>query len=256
MSPVGEVVILAAGVGKRLGAGDHPKCLLEVGGRTLLDRHLEHLAALGVPRVTVVTGHLAEQIEDAAARRPGGLEVRCVPNPRYREGSVVSLLTGLRAVTDDARRFAWMDADVIYHPEVLRRLFADSSELTFLLDSTAESSGEEMMLGVTGGRVLRIGRGDAGSWDRTGESVGFFAADGSVLAPLTGHLEAFVAGGRSGAEYEEAIHEFLPRVQAGYADVSGLPWTEIDFPEDVAKAEAVSRALDSEEGPGDLVEER
>jgi choline kinase len=59
-------VILAAGRGSRLGAlGDAtPKSLLDVGGRTLADRHLEGLRlARSVASVTVATGHPAQAIE-------------------------------------------------------------------------------------------------------------------------------------------------------------------------------------------------
>ena len=47
-----------AGVGRRLGQGvaEHPKCLLELGGRTLLDRMLDALSEAGVPDVTIVHG--------------------------------------------------------------------------------------------------------------------------------------------------------------------------------------------------------
>ena len=51
-------IILAAGVGKRLlgTSGGTPKCLIEIGGRSLLLRLLDGLAAAGVREAVVVTG--------------------------------------------------------------------------------------------------------------------------------------------------------------------------------------------------------
>ncbi len=38
-------------------------------------------------------------------------------------------------------------------------------------------------------------------------------------------------------EYEDALREFFEAVQVGYELIGGLPWTEIDFEEDVRRAE-------------------
>ena len=80
-----KAVILAAGVGKRLGsAHDGPKCLLEFKQRTLLERHLSALKACGIPAtdVTFVVGYESHQIENAlrSAFSPVPLTI---PNPLY-----------------------------------------------------------------------------------------------------------------------------------------------------------------------------
>ena len=79
-------VLLIAGVGRRL-SNDKPKVLLEVGGKTLLDRHLANLAALKIP-VLAVTGWQAETVPVK----------RQVVNPEFRRGSLLSLKAGLDAV--------------------------------------------------------------------------------------------------------------------------------------------------------------
>jgi hypothetical protein len=53
-----------------------------------------------------------------------------------------------------------------------------------------------------------------------------------------------VESGRGGMEYEEPLRDLIlvsPPGTFGYEDVSDLPWTEIDFPEDVVKAETEIR---------------
>ena len=57
-----KAIILAAGVGKRLGDSvtEHPKCLLDLGGRTLLERMLDALDEVGVRDITVSVGYLGE----------------------------------------------------------------------------------------------------------------------------------------------------------------------------------------------------
>ena len=76
-----------------------------------------------------------------------------------------------------------------------------------------------------------------------GESVGFFRLSAQTAAELASRADAYVDGGRRGEEYEEPIRDMiLDRTldsasgRFGFEDISGLPWTEIDFPEDVMKA--------------------
>ena len=54
-----KVAMLAAGVGRRLGRGEHapPKALLRMGGKTLLQRHLDILAHFGLFDLTLAVGH-------------------------------------------------------------------------------------------------------------------------------------------------------------------------------------------------------
>lgn len=78
-----KAVLLAAGLGTRLRPiTDHvPKCLVEVGGRTLLDRWLDAFAAAGVDEVLVNTHHLAERVAEHVARRRGMPVVRLAHEP-------------------------------------------------------------------------------------------------------------------------------------------------------------------------------
>ena len=64
--------ILAAGLGSRLRpyTNDRPKPLVEVDGKTLLDRTLDHLGEAGVDEVVLNTHYLPEQIKNAIAARP------------------------------------------------------------------------------------------------------------------------------------------------------------------------------------------
>ncbi len=61
-----KAMILAAGFGSRLRplTETTPKPLLQVGGKPLLQYHLERLAAAGITDIVINTSWLAEQIED------------------------------------------------------------------------------------------------------------------------------------------------------------------------------------------------
>lgn len=74
-----NAIVLAAGLGTRLGTlgAKVPKVLLPVGGRPLLERHLELLEQAGVDRVVVNAFHLASQIEGFVRDYRGPLELVC-----------------------------------------------------------------------------------------------------------------------------------------------------------------------------------
>ena len=81
-----KALILAAGEGTRLRpyTADRPKCLVEVAGRSLLDRQLDVLGAAGVAPVVVVGGYRAEMLP-----RPG---IEVLLNPRYATTNMVTTL--------------------------------------------------------------------------------------------------------------------------------------------------------------------
>ena len=234
--PIPHALILAAGIGRRCGL-DHPKALLEFGGRSLLERHLLLLRACGVERVTLAIGHQGDRLRAAARRAAAGLALDFVENPRYLEGSVVTLWT-LREALTAGDPVLLMDADVLYDRRMLDRLLGSRHENVFLLDRRFEPGDEPVKLCVRGGRLAEFRKRVCGSFDYCGESVGFFRFGPEKAAELARLTERYLERGRGDAPYEEAVRDMLlaDPDAFGWEDVTGLPWTEIDFPEDVRHA--------------------
>ncbi len=229
-------ILLAAGLGKRLlgTSGGRPKCLIEVGGKSLLARLLEDLAAVGVREAVVVVGFGAEAVRAAIGAGPAGMRLRWVVNPRYREGAILSLWAAREALDGPV---VVMDADVLCPRTMLARLLGSPHENCFLLDGAVESTGEEQMLLVRDGRVCDIVRGGAPGYELAGESVGFLRLSAAAARLLRELLARRIAAGDTGIEHEEVYPELLARVPVGFERVDDLPWIEVDFPEDVMRAE-------------------
>ena len=130
-----KAVILAAGVGRRFGPlpERQPKCLLPVGGSTLLERMLDALEAVGAREAVLTVGHCQDQIRALIGKRSGRLPVRYIENPEYAKGSLRSLWAVRSELSGNC---LVMDADVLFPPELLRRLVAASAPSAFLLDES------------------------------------------------------------------------------------------------------------------------
>ena len=230
-----KVIMLAAGVGKRMSAVTNiiPKCLIKVGEKTLLERHLETISLLGIKDIVFVVGHFKEKIKETLDNTDNGFNIKFIENEQYTKGSILSLWYARDELNDDV---LIMDADVLYHDRLLKKLAESSNKNCFLLDENCEDTGEEMMLFVKGDKVVGISKVHSYDCDFKGEGVGFLKLSANDCHKLKAILEEFEQAGKVNAEYEDSLHELLPHCTVGFESVEDLPWIEIDFEEDIERA--------------------
>ncbi len=232
---------------------DRPKCLLEIGGTTLLARHLAQLAAVDVKQVDLVIGYEADRVIDHVGELSERPPVAFHFNPRFDQGSVISLLAARDALTEGGP-VVIMDADVLYHPQILQRLFSGQAENCVLLDREFEPGEEPVKIAFSGGLIVEFRKQmpDDLEFNLIGESVGFFRFGGRVADAIAQACVRFEAEGLQDAPHEEVLRTVLLSDPAAFAfeDVTGLPWIEIDFPADVRHAEDVILPAIREDYPG------
>lgn len=86
-------------------------------------------------------------------------------------------------------------------------------------------------------RVIGLGKKFVpASWEQVGEGVGFFKCGAEAAPELVRLLRQVIAEGDGFNEYEDAINLLVARRHVGWIDVTGFPWTEIDFAEDLRRA--------------------
>jgi len=234
-----KAVILAAGVARRLAplTDVTHKALLPVGGRSLLDRMLESLAACGVEESVLVVGHCQDQVRRAAGSSRGAMRIGYVENPAYQKGSILSLWHARATMLSGSTLI--MDADVLFPERFLSRLIAAPAPSALLLDRGFQDTGEEVKLYAVGDRVIALGKKFVPeAWDVIGEGIGFFKCSAAHAPEYIRLLEESIQETGGANEYEDALHRLLARVPVGWVDVTGLPWTEVDFAEDLRRAEA------------------
>lgn len=249
-----KAVMLAAGVGNRLYGDDRsqpPKALLQFGGRSLLDRHIENLQALGVDELVIVVGFRQDEIITEAEKSAAGY-ARPIFNPRYRGGPILSLWE-TRDVLRGGDDVLFMDADVLYHPAVLEKLVRADNPNCFLLDRDIEAGDDPVRLCIRDGAPVDFGKKIEGDFDLVGEWPGFMKMSPEIAAKVADALDDYVERGQVEVTYEFAMQKVLKEEPHGtfdVTDISGLAWIEIDFPSDLMRAESHILPRLSEPVPG------
>jgi choline kinase len=234
-------LVLAAGVGKRLAplTDDRPKGLIELGGRSILARLLDGLHAAGVDETALVVGYRQEMIRSALGGSHRGMPLRYLENPAYTRGPRLSLWTGRAALQRDDVVLA--DGDVLFAPALLDRVIRAPADNVFLAEPEFADTGEEIVLYGAGERVAGIRRGVAGPpklpYDSRTEWVGFAKIGRAAGAAMAAILDDYVRGGQTEGDYEAALDALLPHHAFVACRTEGLPWIEIDFPQDLQAAE-------------------
>jgi L-glutamine-phosphate cytidylyltransferase len=236
--PTTTAVILAAGVGERLRplTEDRPKALVEVAGRTILDRTIDSLVAYGVRRVIVATGYREEALREAL--RDVACEVDFCPNPEFATTqNMVSLALCAEAVGEAA--FFKLDGDVLFTHDVLARLDASAAPLAVAVDSSRELDEEAMKVSAEAGRIRRFGK-ELSVEEAFAETTGIERVGPEAVGPLFAACASACREGRTDVYYEAIYEELLgPRVWAEPVDIRGLTWTEVDDHADLAVAEGL-----------------
>lgn len=227
-----RAIVLAAGKGARLESanGETAKCLLELGGTTLIDRQIRCLRASGIRDIAVVVGFRAEHI-----RRTCGPQIEYIENPIFAETNSLYSLWLAREFFDGG--FVVLNSDVFFHPQILSNLLTAEHEDAILVSyrNGTKYGDEEMKVKVQDGRLLDISKTMPPD-EADGENVGIVKFGATGAAILAREMETLVAQGALRSWAPRAFMEFTKRRPLHVVSTGGYPWIEIDFPEDLERA--------------------
>lgn len=234
-----HAIILAAGQGERP-AGKAPGCLAEIGGRSLLARHLDLLFRFGVQTADMVVGYGASQVIDHVGTLSSRPDVAYHFNPRYELGSVMSLWAAGETLSSGADVLL-MDAELLYHPSILQRLIESTAENCFLLDRERGPAPGAVKFALHDGRIVDMGRQLPAEpeYDGIGVSAGMCRFGARAAECIADECARFEAEGLGDSPYEEVLRNVLLSCPLAFAceDIAGLPWAAVTAPEDFERAE-------------------
>lgn len=219
-----QVVILAAGVGSRLGQNGRPKALTQlVNGRSILQLQVDRLKEVAPQAsITAVVGYQKDRIRETLPN------LSYVYNLRYRqENTAGSLRRALECLPDDD--LLWLNGDVVFNEGVLSKVI-DFGKSCMVANS--ESVGDEEVKYRTdeSGRVIEVSKRVEAA---EGEAVGINYFTREDL----GHLRVGLSECTDPCYFERAVQVAIDRGTKVYPLlVAGDECQEVDFPEDLVRA--------------------
>lgn len=227
-------IILAAGRGSRLNGGspELPKCLVQLGEISLIERTMASLQVCGIHDISVVVGCQADRVREECG--PG---VRFVENTLFATTNSLYSLWMARHLLADG--FVVLNCDVVFHPRLLDDLLTSAYDDALLVayrdDADSAFDEEEMKVKVRRGCVVDISK-EMPAAEADGENLGIvkFGREGAAL--VIDILGDIVAAGGTREWAPRAFREFTRHRPLHAIGTRGLPWTEIDFPEDYERA--------------------
>jgi choline kinase len=249
-------VILAAGSGKRMGEEGkrRPKTLTPIGDTTIADTIFDGLLRAGFSRAVVVTGHLSDMLEGYLAKYRSRLELVFVNNPDF--ASTNNIYSLWLARDHLVRGFCLFEADVWCDAAIVAALLAAPGDNVMVVDAFgAGMNGTVVRLRPDDSvEHMVLTTGAAAGFDHRGtfKTVNLYRcgqpyAGGRFLPRLARAIEE----GDVNSYYEKVIKQDIDDGVVFHAcKTGGLPWWEIDTPEDAAIAERLSRAAASADTRG------
>jgi len=188
-----KAVILAAGRGSRMDTltKDHPKCLIDFCGKTLLERQLDALRRAGIRETALVTGYLSECLRGRGSKE--------FENPLWSQSNMVSsLLCADPWLREDTCVVSY--SDIVYTSETVSQLIASPGSIVITYDLkwqalwqarfTDPLKDAETFVTDPKGRLIEIGRRATKITDIKGQYMGllkFNPSGWALVKKLLGH---------------------------------------------------------------------
>ena len=237
-----KAIMLAAGIGSRLSPNDEnhpPKCLLSFDGKSLLARHIDALKLSGITKLTLVIGYQANKIKAELSKVDNAGFVETIFNSNYLDGSIVSLSCAKQTMLSGAD-VLFMDADVLYHSDLIERLSSSTNDSHILYDRDYNPGEDPVLLCLNQGQIVEFKKEANLPCDRIGEWPGFVRWSSKAAIELVNIIEHKINLGQVHQPYEEAFREYMLKSKSHSIycdDITGIPWIEIDYPADIKRAQ-------------------
>lgn len=240
-----KAIILSAGQGKRLLplTADIPKCSILLGRKTILEWQIDVIKKCGIEDVVVVLGYQAGKVEQHLEERYGKGCVRTVFNPFYAVSDNLGTCWIVRGEMNED--FLLLNGDTLFTPSILQRVLESPPHpITVTVNVKDRYDEDDMKVGLEGERLVRIGK-DIHRERVQAESIGMllFRGEGpSIFSRAVEDAMRMPEGTRRW--YLSVIDALARRMPVWSCSITGLPWVEIDVPEDLKQAELVIREID------------
>lgn len=208
---------------------DTPKCLLEVGGKTILERQVENLYDIGISEndIIVVTGYMNEKIEKFLEDS----NVKTIENQEWDETDnlYTFLLTEQKCKEED---MIVLNGDVVFDSKILERATSNQGSC-YPIDRDIEDE-ESLKVETSGKQLMNILPKKSENYD--GATTEIFFISGKHTKELYRKSQEITDKDKT-QWFDNGVDKIVPTENFTTVDVSDLFWREVDTPEELEDLE-------------------
>lgn len=241
-----QAIILAAGMGKRLGnlTQGNTKCMVKVNGVSLIDRMLTQLSGLDLSRVVLVIGYKGEKLRDYVGDEYKGLKIEYIENPIYdRTNNIYSLSLAEKELQEDDTLL--VESDLIFDdtlfPMIVNNPYPNLALVakyeTWMDGTMVRLDEDNNIVNFVPKKAFRYE--DVGSYYKT---VNIYKFSKEFLrTQYVPFLNAYTKALGNNEYYEQVLRviTLLDRCELKALPLTGQKWYEIDDVQDLDIAETI-----------------
>lgn len=223
-----KAIILAAGMGTRISKfiDEKPKCMVDLGGKTLIEYTTELLKSKGIKDIVVVVGYKADVICDSL-KNSG---IHFVFNPFYDVTNGIASMWFARDYLTKGTETVVMSGDVYLEEEIIDKLLKCEKDPVLLADSSRIIEAD-YRYNYENGILKKFGK-DLTVAETTGECLGVAKLGANFVAHYKEHMEDMIKRGIHSVWWENVLYDLAATENIYIEDVCGSFWAEVDYLED------------------------
>lgn len=241
-----QAIILAAGMGKRLGAltKDNTKCMIKVNGVTLIDRLLIQLSSLQLSRVVIVVGYKGDKLREYIGNRYPDLHIHYKYNTVYNKtNNIYSLYLAKEYFVEDDTLL--IESDLIFDDALFHKI-VDNSYPNLALVAKYETWMDGTMVRLDeDDNIVNFVPKKAFNYNDIAyyyKTVNIYKFDKKFIASnYIPFLEAYITALGNNEYYEQVLRviTLLDKCDLKALPLQGEKWYEIDDVQDLDIAETL-----------------
>ena len=230
-----KAIILAAGMGNRISklSDGLPKSMFEFGNSSIIHFQIEQCLLNNINNFVIVLGYKYDILKSHVLEILSENQVQFVRNDNFaKTNTLYSLWLARDYMKED---FVYFNADVLFHPDLLKKISKKSKFSELLLETKSCAEEEVKMILDENMKVLEIGK-KLRVEDCAGEFIGIGKFNNEINNTFIKYLQYGVDNGQQNNYFEYAVNLLVKEETIIAVPTDDLPCIEIDFPEDLIKA--------------------
>lgn len=234
-----KAIILAAGMGTRLKplTDKIPKALIEIAGKTLLERSLDSLNENGIKKVIIVIGFYGEVIKKRFGNKYKNIKITYIENKEYEKtGSMYSFSQTKGLIDEDV---ILLESDLLYDPSAIKTVLDSNFKDLILVANILNSNDDVYICTNDKQEITNLGKDipDEDKKQATGALVGISKFSKEFLEKLFERAEQHYKENKLNYHYEKSILETSKLGHPINVEIQReLCWIEIDNENDLKRA--------------------